>query len=73
MARNLHNFLNGVCTMEIELRQHQDGSLVISVRNGADLEIDITSIVHELFHDELFHDKLVDLQHRVARDEKYRR
>lgn len=54
--------------MEIELRQHQDGSFVLEVRHGAATsEIDVTPIIHEIFLD-----KLKELQARVRMEEKYR-
>ena len=53
-------------TVKIELRQHQDGSFVIAVQNGATREINITHIIHEIFRE-----KLLDLQARVTNDEKY--
>lgn len=54
--------------MEIELRQHQDGSFILEVRQGATRsEIDVTHVIHEIFLE-----KLKDLQARVRMEEKYR-
>ncbi len=54
--------------MEIELRQHQDGSFVLDVRQGTSRsEIDVTKIIHEIFLN-----KLKELQARVRMEEKYR-
>jgi hypothetical protein len=54
--------------VEIELRQHQDGSFILEVRQGATRsEIDVTPIIQEIFRD-----KLKELQARVRMEEKYR-
>lgn len=54
--------------MEIELRQHQDGSFILEVQNGTTKnEIDVTHVIHEIFLD-----KLKELQARVRMEEKYR-
>lgn len=54
--------------MEIELRQHQDGSFTLEVRHGISRsEIDVTHVIHEVFLD-----KLKELQARVRMEEKYR-
>lgn len=54
--------------MEIELHQHQDGSFILEVRQGASRsEVDVTPVVHEIFLE-----KLKELQTRVHMEEKYR-
>jgi len=54
--------------VEIELRQHQDGSYTLEVRQGTSKsEIDVTHVIHEIFLD-----KLKELQARVRMEEKYR-
>ena len=54
--------------MEIDLRQHQDGRFFLDVRVGStQTEIDVTSVLHEIFLG-----KLRELQGRVRAEEKYR-
>jgi len=53
--------------VDIELRQHQDGRFFLDIRTGSSrTEIEITSIIHEIFLG-----KLMELQSRVKAEEKY--
>jgi len=54
--------------VEIELRQHRDGSYVLEVRAATGTqEIDVSGVIREIFLD-----KLRELQARVRLEEKYR-
>jgi len=54
--------------VEIELRQHQDGSYTLEVKSeSTSREIDVTKAIHEVVRE-----KIKDLKARVRAEEKYR-